>query len=780
MLAGIEETAYAGPIGTTPMPVSSRLACWILAVPGFLVAAERPPILNSYAQLPISFEPNLGQADSRAQFVARSAGYALFLAPSEAEMVLASGSRAVALRMSLDGASPTARPAALDRQPGVSAYFIGNDSSRWLPEVPHYGRVQYESVYPGIDLVYYGNGSQFEYDFVLHPGADSSRIRLSYHGAERLRIDPASGDLILTTALGELRQRKPHVYQSATGRQIEVPTTYRLNGRQVSFDVARYDRGRPLVIDPVLVYSTYLGGNTRIADMAMDAAGAVYVTGMTYSYNFPAVNAYQPGVAGPARVLFTAFVTKLNPYSGSGKVTLAYSTYLGGSTYDSGKGVAVDSTGAAYVSGITASPDFPVLNAYHSTPPSGADGFDGGFVTRLNPYNGSGPVTLSYSTFLGGGIEFQTLGKIAVDSTGAAYVVGNVSSGNFPSVNALLPFQPGDAFLARFNPYSGTGDVTLGYSTSLGPGNPAAVAVDSTGAAYVAGGAGAAFPTINAYQGAHPGNGGAFVTKVNPFTGGPVTVAYSTLFGGSGHDSINAIAVDSAGAAYIAGYTTSTDFPLVNAWQSHNAAARATDIPNNTANGSAFVARLNPFSGSGAVTLGFSTYLGGAALDVANGIAVDAAGAVYVTGSTTSANFPILDPSPPSFSGMLGDAFVTKFIPSKKGPLTLAYSTFIGGNEVNQNIATFATAGTGIAIDPSGAIQLAGDTYSLNFPLLNAFQNTYIDDGDRCHASIAMASPSRSPSQARSSRSRSMSRSHRLPSLRSPPAKPLRRASPSR
>jgi len=313
-----------------------------------------------------------------------------------------------------------------------------------------------------------------------------------------------------------------------------------------------------------------------------------------------------------------------------------------------------------------------------------------------------------------------------VDSAGAAYVAGNVSSENFPSVNALLPFQPGDVFLARFNPYSGTGDVTLGYSTSLGPGSAAAVAVDSTGAVYVAGGAGAAFPTINAYQGAHPANGGAFVTKVNPFTGGPVTVAYSTLLGGSGSNFINAIAVDSAGAAYIAGYTTSTDFPVVNAWQSRNAAA-GNGYTDSSANGNAFVVRMNPFSGTGNVTLGFSTYLGGAALDLANGIAVDAAGAVYVTGLTTSANFPVLDPSPPSFSEMLGDAFVTKFIPSKKGPLTLAYSTFIGGNEANPNIATYPTAGTGIAIDPSGAIQLAGYTYSLNFPLLNAYQNTYID-----------------------------------------------------
>jgi len=685
------------------MRLSPGLLSCILAVPGLLTAAERPPILNSYEQLPLSFEPNLGQTDPRAQFVARSAGYTLLLGPSEAQMVLASVSRnqAAALRMTLDGASPTARPAALDRQPGVSAYFIGNDPSRWLPEVPHYGRIQYESVYSGIDLVYYGNGKQVEYDFVLHPGADSSRIRLSYAGAERIRIDPVSGDLILTTPLGDLRQRKPRVYQAASGRQVEVPTAYRLNGQQVSFDVTLYDRTLPLVIDPVLIYSTYLGGNTQIKDMAMDAAGAVYVAGITSSYNFPIVNAYEPGIVGPLRVLHTAFVTKLNPYR-SGQITLAYSTYLGGSNADAANGVAVDSTGAAYVSGTTNSLDFPILHAYQATIPSGTNGSLSGFVAKLNPYSGTGPVTLSYSTYLGG--DYQYLGKIAVDSTGAAYVVGEAYAANFPSVNALRPFQVDDALLARFNPYNGSGNLTLAYSTSLGPGSANAVAVDSTGAAYVAGAAGIA------------GNQHAFAAKVNPFTGGPVTLAYSTLLGGSGNDSANAIAVDSAGAAYVAGNTMSADFPVVNAWQSRY-----------SGNGDAFVARLNPVSASGAVTLGFSTFLGGAASDIAYAISLDSSGAVYVTGSTSSANFPILDPSPSGFAGILGETFVTKFNPPGNGPLTLAYSTLIGGNVTLTRGIILPDAGTGIAIEPSGAIQVAGYTYSPDFPLLNAFQSTYID-----------------------------------------------------
>lgn len=696
-------------------------ALLILLFAALLPAVEPTPVLDRYAQLPLAFEPNLGQASAQVQYVARAAGYALFVTPTELTMAFSprasqSASKPEIIRMKLEGGSRTASVTGLDKLHGISAYFTGSDPSKWLPEVPQYGRIQYRTVYPGVDLVYYGNGRQLEYDFVVSPGADPNRIRLSYDGQRQLRID-SSGDLILSTSAGDLKQPKPHVYQVIDGRRIDVDTTYALNAGKLAFAVAPYRHDQPLVIDPVLIYSTFFGGNARINDLALDSSGSVYVAGETVSFTFPVKNAFQS--TGLVGLTPDAFVAKLNPPDAAGRISLAYSTYLGGNNGDRASGIAIDPTGAAYLSGTTDSRNFPIANAYQAVFPGNSSS---GFVTKLNPYTGSGPVTLAYSTYLGG--NYQQFEKIAVDPTGAAYVVGSSFSADFPFVNGLRPFQTTNAFVARLNPYPGTGNVTLAYSTSLGSGRAIGIAVDPAGAAYVTG---VVYQpdlvTANAFQSTfvgEPGSAGlasdAFVAKLNPFTGGPVTLAYSTYLGGTGFDSGYAIAIDSAGAAYVAGATSSTDFPLTNALQTRYAG-----------NSDTFVTKLKPYSGTGNLTLDFSTYLGGASSETAYGIALDSARSVYVTGFTRSANYPILDRSPAGFSGPFGDAFITKLNPSDGAPPVLAWSVFLGGNENLSLGNRFPDTGTGIAIDQSGAVQVVGYTFGPDFPLVNAFQTTFID-----------------------------------------------------
>jgi uncharacterized protein (TIGR03437 family) len=682
-------------------------------------ATKRGRVLEQYAQLPLYFEPNLGQTDARVQYLARAGGYTLFLTPGEAVMVLSrrNGSalrsprweppatlEQVVVRMRIEGADRGAPAVGLERQPGISAYFLGNDPAQWRPEVPHYGRVEYKGIYPGVDLVYHGDQRQVEYDFVVRLGADPGQIRLAYEGAEELRVD-RHGDLVLATRLGELKQHKPRVYQEIGGRRVEVAARYRLEGGRVGVEVAAYDRQRPLIIDPVLTYSTYLGGSNFDSawDIAVDAAGVAYVAGSTSSANFPTANAYQAGFAGGS---YHAFVTKLNPDGGSGAVTLVYSTYLGGRGSDYAYGIAVDATGAAYVAGTTFSANFPTANAYQA----GFGGLHDAFVAKLDPYAASGAVTLAYSTYLGGSGSDCVEG-IAVDAAGAAYVAGWTGSANFPTANAYQAVLGGgyDAFVTKLNPYGGSGAVTLAYSTYLGGSSFDAAldaAVDAAGAAYVAGGtASSNFPTTNAYQASYRGGDqDAFVTKLNPYGGsGAVTLAYSTYLGGSGLDQAEGIAVDAAGAAYVAGWTESANFPAANACQASFGGFR-----------DAFVAKLGPYGGSGAVTLAYSTYLGGSGNDLAFSIAVDAAGAAYVGGGTKSANFPTANAYQASFGGV-EDAFVTKLDPyGGSGAVTLAYSTYLGGSSDD--------AARAIAVDATGAAYVSGFSYSANFSTTHAYQ----------------------------------------------------------
>src|SRR5947209_1276856 len=403
----------------------------------------QPPhvrVSEAYGKLPLHFEANQGQTDPGVKFLSRGRGYTLFLTGrGEAVMLLGKpapmydrlesaallraaakpppepATPAAVVRMNLIGASKSPRVEGLEESPGKANYFIGNDPKMWRTNVPMYAKVKVQGVYPGVDLVYYGNQRKLEYDFIVAPGADPGSITMVVEGAERPSLN-GQGDLVLAIEDREVRFQKPVVYQEVDGVRREISGSYKLkSAHQVGFQVGAYDGSLPLIIDPALSYSTYLGGSgtDQGLGIAVDSGGYAYVTGFTISTNFPTTpGAFQTTSGGG----FHAFVTKLNP-TGS---ALVYSTYLGGSSNDQGRGIAVDPGGHAYATGATFSTNFPTTpGALQTTYGGGGDAF----VTKLNP-TGTG---LVYSTYLGGSNDDQGLG-IAVDSSGHAYVTGSTTS----------------------------------------------------------------------------------------------------------------------------------------------------------------------------------------------------------------------------------------------------------------------------------------------------------------------------------------------------------------
>jgi hypothetical protein len=674
-------------------------------------AATQERLTAAYGRLPLSFEANQGQADSRVQFLSRGKGYNLFLTSTEAVLRLGKADcelpnkeqltasvnslhqtpfsavqfpestrhipysafrtphsnlrapQSVVVRMKLVGAKPQPKVAGLEDLSGKANYFLGNDPKRWRTNVPTYGKVKYHDVYPGIDLVYYGRQQQLEYDFVLAPGADPRRLRMTFEGADKLDID-AEGNLVLHTAGSELVQRPPNIYQEIEGTRHTISGRYVLldgessaltaehspgTPQQVGFEVDRYDTDQALVIDPVLVYSTYLGGSGDDvgSDIVVDLAGNAYVTGQTFSTDFPTQNPLQPANGSD----FEAFVTKLN----AAGTALIYSTYLGGSGDDHGGGIAVDASGNAYVTGNTRSLDFPTQNPLQ--PVFGGGFYGDAFVTKLNAAGSA----LVYSTYLGGS-DNEFLPIIAVEPSGNAYVTGITQSADFPTKNPLQPARKGTdtAFVTKLN---ATGSALV-YSTYLG-GSIAefglGIAADLAGNAYVTGITYSPdFPTKNPLQPTLAGGicfgtpcPDAFVTKLN--AAGSALV-YSTFLGGSGEErsggEVNSgIAVDSTGNAYVTGVTNSADFPTKNPLQ-----------PVSGGDFDAFVTKLNA-AGSALV---YSTYLGGSGFDFGNGIAVDSAGGTYLTGWTFSTDFPTQNPLQPVIGTgdcdvrVCYDAFVAK------------------------------------------------------------------------------------------------------------------------
>ena len=675
-------------------------------------------MLEAYGKLPLAFEANRGQTDSRVKFLSRGRGYTVFLTSTEAVLALQQPSRvsntrsnidrvagressaSSVLRMKLMGAQAPTTIEGLKELTGKSNYFIGNDSTKWLTQVPTYAQVRYQNAYPGIDLVYYGHQGQLEFDFVVAPSASATAIRLAIEGTDApVQID-RQGDLVVTLDGGQVCFHKPMVYQPAGAGRAPVDGRFVLkSAHEVGFEIAGVDPTRPVVIDPTLSYSTYIGGRNDNfgSGIAVDSAGNAYVTGHTNSPDFPTKNAFQPTLEEG----YEAFVVALDP-TGS---TLRYATYLGGhGEVDIGSGIAVDSAGNAYVTGFTDSADFPTKNAFQPR----SHGLPDAFVAALDPTGSS----LRYSTYLGGSSGELGLG-IAVDSAGNAYVTGITSSTDFPTKNAFQPTYHGrtDAFVAALDP---TGS-SLRYATYLGGSDTenvlagdGGIAVDGAGNAYVTGSTESTdFPTQNPLQPTNHGSGDVFVAALDP-TGS--TLRYATFLGGSGFDRGRGIGVDKAGNAYVTGTTDSTNFPTQNPLR-----------PTNHGSGDAFVAALDPTGSS----LRYSTYLGGSGADSGNGIAVDSAGNAYVTGNTSSTDFPTQNPLQPTNHGA-PDAFVAALDPTGS---SLRYSTYLGGSG--------AEGGNGIAADRLGNAYVTGNTTSTDFPTQNPLQPTKHGTADAFVVKIA-------------------------------------------
>jgi hypothetical protein len=694
------------------------------APPSQLLSSTPKPasatVQANYGKLPLSFEANQGQSDPQVKYLARGNGYSLYLTDSAAVLALtkanpssrkfdpalaagktskpeAATPKTDVVRMELAGANPGLRVSGAEQLPGTANYFIGNDPAKWRPNVPTYAKVKYAGVYPGIDLVYYGNQRQLEYDFVLAPGANPKPIRLHFAGASKLTLN-RDGDLTVTARNGEIAFHKPVVYQTKDGQREPLEGTFTLLANNtIGFTLGSYDHTRELVIDPTLAYSTYLGG-TRLDTanaIAVDRDGNAYITGSTDSLNFPTSEGAFQTVNKTGGSGTTVFVTKLN----SAGSALIYSTYLGGSSGEEGFGIQVDDAGSAYVAGFTMSTDFPVTSGAFQT----VNPYATAFVTKLSPAGSA----LVYSTYLGG--RYFTFARaIAVDAAGHAFVTGStdanfpVTAGAFQQVNKDAN---GTAFVTEFNP-TGSG---LVYSTYLGgdiydSGN--GIAVDSLGHAYVAGSTESPdFPvTSGAFQQVNKANPtgnffGSYAGFITEFNAAGSGLVYSTFLGGSSGDNFpTGIAVDKFGNAYVIGSTQTTDFPVTS-----NAFQKTKGTPGNASTG--FVTKLNP-AGSGLV---YSTYLGGNMSDSGAGIAVDAARHAYVTGSTSSTDFPVTpDAYQSEQRSSNGSAFLTELDLTGSA---LAYSTYLGGSNVDG--PNWASS---VALDNLGNVYLAGETEATDFP----------------------------------------------------------------
>lgn len=572
-----------------------------------------------------------------------------------------------------------------EKQQGKVNYLKGDKQYKNLPT---YQEVIYRNIWSGIDVVFRGENRKIKYEFILQPGANPKDIRLKYKGIDNLSID-AEGNLQIETPLGIFNDELPISYQIINGEKIYIETRHVLeqgeNGAYINgFEVSEYDSHYPLIIDPSLDYSTYLGGTDfdTGASIAVDTSGNAYVTGVTLSMDFPTENPFQSTFGG----VFDAFVTKL-----SSDGSIIYSTYLGGNDIDQGLAIAVDTAGSAYVAGQTFSDDFPMMNPFQEDI---AGDFDG-FVTKLSPDGSS----LIYSTYLGGSNSDHVI-SITVDAAGNAYMTGVTRSTDFPTRNPFQAASGGDldAFVTKLSPDGSS----LIYSTYLGGSNlerGAGIAVDVMGNAYVVGETESInFPTKRPVQRTFAGETDGFVTKLSPDGS---SLIYSTYLGGGNYDDAAAIAVDAEGNAFVTGSTGSTNFPTKNPLQ---AELREFD---------AYVTKLNRNG-----CLIFSTYLGGSGSDGGFGIAVDSLGNPYVTGFVGSTDFPTKDPIQAELAGEF-NAFVTKL---NGDGSSLIYSTYFGGS-----IDDF---GNDIAVDAIGNAYVVGNARSSDFPTKNAIQAELLGEAD--------------------------------------------------
>ncbi|MFI5097235.1 MAG: SBBP repeat-containing protein [Candidatus Acidiferrales bacterium] len=715
---------------------------------------------SAYGKLPLSFEQNVGQTAQEVRFVSHGPGYELFLTPKEAVLALrapvshdlsprhrfetaralreASRARTMtAVRMRFEGANPTAQISGTNELLKKTNYFIGSDPRRWHADVPSYRRVKYAGIYPGVDVVFYGNRRQLEYDFVVAPGADPRAIRLDLEGARHLRIS-GRGDVVLSVPGGEVLLQKPVVYQIVRGERREIKGRYALGkNHEVTFSVPSYDRSEPLILDPVLNYSTYLGGSSDEGfypfGIAVDSSGNAYVAGTTFSSDFPTTSSgFDPGPPASGATNGAVFVTEMNP---TGTAEL-YSTYLAGTTGELGVALALDPSGKIYVTGQTFSSDFPTTsNALKQSPNVANLNLGTSFISKIDP-SLSGANSLVYSSYVGGtgatpGGLADFGNGIAVDASGNAYVTGITFSSpgtglaNFPVLNAYQATPTdradGNAFLTRIDTTQ-SGTSSLIYSTYLGGAGANAgnlgfadagygVAVDSSSNAYIVGVTSSTdFPTTpSGVETTSPaGNlqGTGFVTKIDTTKSGNASLVYSTYLGGEVSDKGFGIALGPNNVAYATGTTESLLFPTTTG---------AFHTTGSAAGGLAFLSLVDTGK-TGAASLPYSTYLGVTGTATGNAVRADGTGNAYVVGSTDKPDFPV---TPGAFErvypGAQANGFVTKISPSDNGAADLVYSTFFGGNGAGQE------EGFAIALDaanPPNAF-ITGQTFSAasSFPV---------------------------------------------------------------
>ena len=768
-------------------------------------------LASKSVSLPMFFEPNHGQTAPQVKFLARGAGYGLFLTADEAVLQLQpsavstqhsalSSQRASSsvIRMRLDGANSSARVSGASPLPGKSNYFIGNDPSKWRSDIPQFARVQYQAVYPGVDLVYYGNQGQLEYDFRVAPGADPNQIALSFQGASARIVSGDSGDsgdLIFSTANGDIHFHAPHVYQPAApesgnssgNTEKAIAGGFRqLAGNKIGFTIGDYDHTRELVIDPILSYSTYLGGGGEsLVKVAVDAADNIYLAGSTTSAYFFPIPTNNDNPSPPLQTTLNGtqnlFIAKINPSPQLGYPQLLYATYLGGSGTDSLAGIAVDSSFNIYVAGTTTSPDFPTPNGL---PQPGPVTGTHGFLSAITFNSNNNVYSLAYSTYLAGN-GADTVTGLAIDSNRNAYVTGVTTSTNpetylypFPAssngyqtVSNAPPNAPGyPQFFASKIDTTRSGYPSMLYSTYFGGGYPAnataiggGIAVDpapnSAPNMYITGttnmlpvgtNGGAGFPLLAAQQSClnEASNHGtcnsnnttapdAFVAKINPNYDGSSSLFYSTYLGAEGDDYGNAIDVDTSGNAYVIG---STDSLL---WQIPPGAFQTSY---GGGSDDAFIAKIGNLTGS-VYPLTYFTYLGGSGPDIGQDIKVDAVQAAHVVGSTYSTDFPTTVGTYQPHNGGGEDAFVASISTTLSGEGAGDFSSYLGGGQLDQ--------GTGVAIDIFGATYAAGTTQSSTppFPItptayqptLNGPQNAFVSKIG-ASSTLVVSYPSTSPS----------------------------------
>lgn len=714
----------------------------------------------STLSLPLFFEPNRGQSAPQVRFLAHGAGYGLFLTGDEAILQLhknsaktrpavANQDSSAVIRMHLDGANGAAAVSGEQTLPGKSNYFIGKNPAKWHRDVPQFARVQYQSVYPGIDLVFYGNEGQLEYDFRVAPQSDPSQIALSFKGASA-RIDQAASasgrDLILSTENGEVRFHAPRVYQRSNDNtaknEIAVAGAFQqLADNKVGFAIGPYDHSKELVIDPTLSYSTYLGGTGTESNVkvAVDSAGTIYVAGSTNSTDFPVVPIGTSAKTGAENI----FISKINPTPPTGTSGLIYSAYVGGSGTDVLAGVAVDAGSNIYLAGSTTSTDFPTTSNAFQTNLTGFPAVSHGFVTKLGLGLNSiyGP---TYSSYLAGN-GTDTVTGLAVDTNQNAYVTGDTTSSNAASNADGFPANPNgfqtvsnspgnpQIFASKINT-TGSGQLSMLYSTYFGGGFPGGataigggVVVDPAGNAvnmYITGttnmpkGPGPnnepGFPLVNAQQSCldeasttactltNPTNTDAFVAKINPNQASTASLIYSTYLGGSGTDTGNGVAVDTSGNAYVTGSTNSTNWICTSCIGGFETVygGGTTD---------AYIAKVGNLVGS-TYPLNYFTYIGGSGDDVGNAIVVDSVQAAHIAGSTTSTSgFPVTPNTVQPNNGGGQDAFAASISTTLAGAGAGDLLSFLGGSGTDQ--------GTGVAVDFLGSTYVAGTTTSGNFPI---------------------------------------------------------------